>query len=176
MIVCLGTKINNNGNTIISMQHRLNIATRIFYSQIKQWQGRASLETKLKHWLYVSHPIVLFGSRNWHLNNHIVDELRRWELKHLRKAFKCRRKVMQPGLIENNVQYFTRTATMIYTKFRQTGAAMIHQKAAQGLFREAKREQSNTDQFGNILRGTMIARSQQWWEGIRDQPLNTRGL
>ena len=50
---------------------------------------------------------------------------------------------------------------------RQAKATMIHQKAIEGIFKEAWRERTNTSNQGNVLRIAREYRSRCWWEGIR---------
>ena len=90
-MMILGTYLHNDGNTMASLQHRLQYAEKCFWKYAKSFKGKGSIATKLQAWSAGPAASADYSSCSWHLGKHVLVRARRWENNFLRKAFNLKR-------------------------------------------------------------------------------------
>ena len=81
--------------------------------------------------------------KTWHITREHAHELRRWELRWLRKILRLKPAISLHEQYDRSA-YNQRTATRIYEQFKQAGCRMMCHKVITAIHREAYREMNMT--------------------------------
>lgn len=109
---------------------------------------KAEPEAKLQAWCLHIVGQALHDCRTWHLNRDNLQELRRWELKWLKKTLRLRPITALHEQFDRPA-YNDRTALWIYKMFFKTGCKMAVHKTLAAIHREAYREMTVTTGDGS---------------------------
>ena len=169
-LVALGVSLDAHGGTEHSMEHRLAQGQACYWSTVSAFHGTAGVAEKLGAWVAAPVACVLHGSSSWALSKHIVTRIRRWELLHLRKVFRMKRR---PG--EGAMQYNKRTSVFLDKIRADLNIPHMHHTLIRNVLRSARREVSFRDiTHANPLQTVRQHRCHQWWAAVRDQPFSDR--
>ena len=148
----LGAAIGKEGNTTASVEHRLARATARFWGNVRILRGHGHVGAKLRAWSGGPAASAAHGSAPWHLAQHVLKKLQRWEYNILRKMLRFRWK---PG--EGQALFMVRTARILETWFRRFRVQPLHIRILKNVFKSAWRERTLTPLGGaNFLRAARI--------------------
>ena len=124
------------------------------------------MQTKLHAWHSGPSSSVTYGSASWHLSQHLLSDLKRWEFRWLREALGLRRRQD-----EGQKQYNERTSRTICSWSARINAKLAHQRVLLNVFRDALLENRNDHPGGNNhVANHRNCRSRLWWEFERSMP------
>ena len=104
----LGSMINYQGSTAISVAHRLAKTEGTFWANAKTLKSPGKVASNLSAWSSGPSASALLGADSWVLSKMLLQMLRRWELRWLRKSFRMRRRQD-----EGNCAYNRRTPRLL---------------------------------------------------------------
>jgi hypothetical protein len=157
-LTVLGTQISNQDHESVYVEHRLAKGTGCFYANLKLLMADAPLVNRLQAFASNPRACARFALGLTHLNGRILHQLRTWELTHLRKQFRLRRK---PG--EAHHMYMTRSALRVRTWMQDSGVATFPEIVLESVFRAAMK----SFQRRSIAHELRSSRSLLWWEGVK---------
>ena len=125
----LGVLLCPFSNTSISVDYRLCKAEALYWKHANIYRGPGALPNKIRAWTRGPATSVLFGACSWHLNKEVLQTLRVWEWRFIRKTIGWRRKPDQ-----GQMQFNEWTSRKIWTWFQKTKQQPLYLRVPQSCF------------------------------------------
>ena len=172
LLEILGVALDCAGSTPTSVSHRLAKADGCVWANAKAFHRGGTVQEKLRAWQLAPAACALFGSESWSLTKETLQKLRTWELGHLRRILRLRRR---PG--EGNFLYHTRTASTIDGWRAKLAIPHIIHRVLNTVFKGAWAEGHPSGAACLNLTGQARSfRDSSWWVLIRSEPYKRRKL
>ena len=135
------------------------------WSHNEAFRAKSTLKEKLEAWYAAPAASTLYGSNSWAVTRALLESLRRWELKWLRKIFKFRWKPQ-----EGRFGYNVRTARLLDRWKERLALPHLHHRLLRGIFKSAWRSRRNNP--GGQLDCARRYEDHLWWLGVKGLPYN----
>jgi len=164
-IQVLGGMLDAKGSDNDFLSFRLSQGSKSLYTSWALFKTKAPLTDKLFGYVTGPRACARFLSGLFHINNHSLDAIRKWELQHLRRILKLRR---APD--EHYHIYKQRTALKIRKWMSALGHQTFPEVAMSMVFRSTVKALKNSA----ISHSLREHRSQQWWSTTLTWPPQKR--
>ena len=166
----LGSLLDGRGDDVVMANHRLHKAEQLFWQHSKALRGPATVMQKLQAWECGPSASACFDCSMWTINKTMLQRIRRWEFRWVRKMFGFRRR---PD--EGAMQFNMRTSRKITQWFQQAGIKMLHHRILRSIHRSAWREKEPGSGLGEkLLLDLRMQRSRIIWDVVKSVPLKRR--
>ena len=119
----LGVMLDQKGDTLASMSHRLSKAEGAYGSMAAMLRDpKVPVKERLSAWCRGPVTSALYGAGGWSLTSHTLSDLRRWENKHIRRFLRMR----QMSADEHRMEYYRRTNLTIHDLLAKHGLKPIY--------------------------------------------------
>ena len=124
-MLALGVLLDRCGSTDTTISHRMAQADKVFYKHLKALaNSNGGLEQRLRAFMSSSAATLLYNACGWHLTDHTLLRVKRWENHKIRKMYRLRRR---PD--EGKAGHMLRTGHKINTWFVNSNVQRSHQRA-----------------------------------------------
>ena len=128
----LGTCIDTRGATTTNMEHRLSAGAGLFYKHRQLFVSKATMKDKLHAWRRAPSTAAAFGASTWHLNQSVLRRVRSWELDHIRRILKLKRRPTG-----GHAMYMQRSAAQIHRWFDKSSVEPLYIRVMKAVFKAA---------------------------------------
>ena len=91
-LVALGVFLDRSGSTEASVNYRMVQADKVFYKHLKDIsKPNGGVLARLRAFMGTFSTALMYNSFGWHLTEHILTRVKRWENHKLRKVFRLKR-------------------------------------------------------------------------------------
>ena len=166
----LGVALDGAGSTVTSIDHRLAKADGCVWANGKAFKCDGTVREKLQAWQLALLACATFGAESWSITQHTLQRLRSWELGHLRRILKLRRRPDEGPFLYN-----TRTAMLVDKWREKLGIEHVVHKVLKLVFKAAWLEKCpKGSKKLNLIEPVRSFRDSSWWALMRNQPYKRR--
>ena len=141
-MIVLGVMMDRKGSADASIDHREEVAERLFHLVQKSITRKGKASVKFKTWSQVVVAVAMHGCRTWHLTRDIIHRIRAWELRYTRKILRLRPAPKLGEEYAGGLSYNTRTAGIFYSCCRQYGIKTMAQQVLEAVYGAGWKEAS----------------------------------